>query len=407
MKFSYRELEKYFAEALPPVETVVEAMTMHSSEVEEVIPHGDDWELDVKVLPDRATDAKNPLGLARELSSVLNRPLKDNFILATTAENSRTKILFTVIEINNILGTTLTSEQIIGYLNRVRVIVSVEGERLQAFVPSERLDLNIKEDLADEIARLHGYDNIPGQPLPPFDKKPAHNDSFVLANKVRAKLAAEGYTEVYGYTFTDHGEVAVEKPLASDKAFLRTNLADGMNKALMFNWQHVLFDKEAIKLFEIGNVFVNGQEEIHVVTGFIDKKKNLARSGEIYEKSLTDYASECELENTSDNLDQFINRNVSYKPVSVYPRIVRDIALFVPADTKEKEVEEVIKAEAGKLLVEGPVLFDEFQKGDKKSLAFRLIFQSPERTLSDDEVNQIMAQIINVLEHNSSWQVRK
>ena len=58
------------------------------------------------------------------------------------------------------------------------------------------------------------------------------------------------------------------------------------------------------------------------------------------------------------------------------------------------------------MVVRGPELFDEFKKGDKISYAFRLVFQSFDRTLTDTEVNDIMNKITNKIKENDDWQVR-
>ena len=91
---------------------------------------------------------------------------------------------------------------------------------------------------------------------------------------------------------------------------------------------------------------------------------------------------------------------------SVFPFIVRDIAVWVPGNVSSKEVEKIIKNSMGKLVIRGPILFDEFKKDGKISYAFRLVFQSYERTLKDEEVNEIMTKIGHKIRENSSWQIR-
>jgi phenylalanyl-tRNA synthetase beta subunit len=98
-----------------------------------------------------------------------------------------------------------------------------------------------------------------------------------------------------------------------------------------------------------------------------------------------------------------------YQKFSLYPYIVRDVAVFVPEETSEQQVHELIKAKATKLCIKSE-LFDVFTKdfpeGKRKSLAFRLIFQSFEKTLEDIEVNEIMDTIYQELTHKSDWQIR-
>ena len=69
-------------------------------------------------------------------------------------------------------------------------------------------------------------------------------------------------------------------------------------------------------------------------------------------------------------------------------------------------VEKIIKENMGNIVIKGPELFDEFKKNGKISYAFRLVFQSHERTLTDVEVNDIMTKITNKIKEKNAWQVR-
>jgi phenylalanyl-tRNA synthetase beta subunit len=109
---------------------------------------------------------------------------------------------------------------------------------------------------------------------------------------------------------------------------------------------------------------------------------------------------------------------VKFRPISPYPFIVRDIAVFVPGEQgKENEVLDIIKKEGGELMLNYR-LFDVFTKnnpstssgqGDgevKTSYAYRLVFQSQDRTLTDEEINPIMERITAKMNANKDWQVR-
>jgi phenylalanyl-tRNA synthetase beta chain len=101
-----------------------------------------------------------------------------------------------------------------------------------------------------------------------------------------------------------------------------------------------------------------------------------------------------------------------YKKLSDYPFMVRDIAVFVPGDkTHKDELWTVIERNASDLLVRHE-LFDVFEKKNKEtgeiektSFAFRLVFQSYEKTLTDEEINKIMVKINDALV-NQKWEVR-
>jgi len=96
---------------------------------------------------------------------------------------------------------------------------------------------------------------------------------------------------------------------------------------------------------------------------------------------------------------------ISYKPISQYPFVLRDIAVFVPSDVLEGIVQDIIITKGGGLLV-ATKLFDVYKKDEKISYAFQLVFQSNEKTLSDEEINKIMEQITTALDVHDGWKVR-
>ncbi len=100
------------------------------------------------------------------------------------------------------------------------------------------------------------------------------------------------------------------------------------------------------------------------------------------------------------------SENKKFKMWSLFPFIVRDVAVWVPEGVKNQEVAEMIKENMGDMVVRGPELFDEFKKGSQVSYAFRLVFQSYDRTLTDPEVNEIMTKITNKIKEKNGWQVR-
>ena len=85
-----------------------------------------------------------------------------------------------------------------------------------------------------------------------------------------------------------------------------------------------------------------------------------------------------------------------FQPFSKYPFASRDIALWVPNETTEGDVLKMIRSSAGELLVRSE-LFDTFKKAERTSLAFRLVFQSFDRTLTEFDVNERMDSISSAL----------
>ena len=113
---------------------------------------------------------------------------------------------------------------------------------------------------------------------------------------------------------------------------------------------------------------------------------------------------------TSKQNISYISKEKEFAVISKYPSVMRDLAILVPLDVRVEEVTDVIENTGGKLLVDSD-LFDIYEGSElpdgKQSLAFHLVFQSPDRTLKDTEVDTIMNSITQALEANLEWEVRK
>jgi len=111
-----------------------------------------------------------------------------------------------------------------------------------------------------------------------------------------------------------------------------------------------------------------------------------------------------------EKLQKLCSEETIYQPVSRYPAAVRDLAVLVPHETRVEEVLNKIETVGGKL-VSDIDLFDIYEgeeiPGGKKNLAFHIIFQAEDRTLSSKEIEELQNKIIKALEENPEWEVRK
>ncbi|HTE49111.1 MAG TPA: phenylalanine--tRNA ligase subunit beta [Candidatus Paceibacterota bacterium] len=304
------------------------------------------------------------------------------------------KLSFSAKRISEILGLQVSDKEVKDILQQYVYEYKYKKGVFEITIPPMRLDLVIEEDMAEEIGRILGYDKIKGN-IPKINFKPKVNETYTKISWARNKLLAEGYSEVMTYTFCNKGEVEVQNS-ASDKKFLRTNLADGLKDSIKLNHSNApILGIDKIKVFEIGTVFKKDKEQMNVCYG--DKKN-------ITEISLDDFyktiSSNYKLEPRSYSLE------AKFKMWSQFPFIARDIAVWVPEKVKSSEVEKTIKENMGDMVIKGPELFDEFKKGNQTSYAFRLVFQSYDRTLTDAEVNEIMNKISHKIKENNGWQVR-
>ena len=308
------------------------------------------------------------------------------------------KLSFSSDKISKILGLSVSIKEIKDILKRYCFEFTENAGKFEIIVPSMRLDLVIEEDMAEEIGRILGYDKIKGK-IPKINFKPKANETYSKILWARNKLLSDGYNEVMTYTFCDKGEISVLAS-ASDKKFLRTNLTDGLKESIKLNQANAsLLGTEEVKIFEIGTVFKKNKEEMHVAFG--DKKG-------IKEMNLDDFCKDTPLNFSLE--PRTYNLETKFKMWSLFPFIARDVAVWVPEEIKSEKVAKIIKDNMGDMVIRGPELFDEFKKDDKISYAFRLVFQSYNRTLTDSEVNEIMTKITNKIKDKKTngigWQVR-
>jgi phenylalanyl-tRNA synthetase beta subunit len=333
--------------------------------------------------------------------------------------------------------------QIVGY---GRITETLDEPRYVVRVPSVRLDIRIKEDLAEEIGRIIGYEKLTPT-LPQLSRAGLVHKRMFYENKVRSILFAKGYSEVITYTFGNSGEVELVKGLADDKEKLRTSLGGGLTGALTTGMYNApLLGQKTIQVFEFGNIFTNNlrpgllpgsefansesadSETRHFALAIDDgmKKSNFTESVDLnlaeikrslgvqemnYETvSVKPYVIEIDFDRLIASLPEPENYEapqyylrqsresadsppLTYKTVSPYPFITRDIAMWVPDSITWESVRDLC-AQVRNPLVARVDLFDTFSKeieGVKKtSYAFRLVFQSYEKTLTDEEVNQMM-----------------
>lgn len=393
MKISYKVLQEYFATPLPSTEAVAEAFTFHCFEIDEATADM----LDIKVLPNRAADCLVPEGIAAELAAILDLPLKNpsvpDYSHAPGVPISRARI-------NATLGSDFSQEEIEDVLRRLRFAVEKDGEILHVKAPAPRTDIQIPEDVIEEVGRILGYDRIPSSELPSA-QVPADQARFRGIERMRDQLVEQGFTEVSTQSFVKKGDIALLNPLDKEKPMLRTsleeNLIEARTKAALYA-PLVLAPRGKPMLFEIGSVFPKASEYME-----LQMTERVPSWGEA--AGTVDNLSIAKLEAYGEAYMPNRYHLSAYTPFSIYPFILRDIALWVPAETDVVDIEKTIRAAAGTLLVRLDQ-FDRFEKEGRVSYAFRMVFQSKERTLTDEEVNVRMAEVTEAVATRANWQVR-
>jgi phenylalanyl-tRNA synthetase beta chain len=160
------------------------------------------------------------------------------------------------------LGRAIEREEVRDILERLRFgVAEPEAGVFSVTIPSWRAtkDISIKDDLVEEVGRMIGYDSItPKAPSVPVTAPPSDPERL-FARSVRAMLTAQGFTEVYNYSFHSEEEaralgfaveahLGVANPIAVGQSLMRLSLIPGIYRNLRDNSRHF----ERFRLFEIG-----------------------------------------------------------------------------------------------------------------------------------------------------------
>lgn len=192
-------------------------------------------------------------------------------------------ITIALARINKILGTSLTSEEVVAIFDRLGFSTELDATKqtFKVTVPVRRWDIHIEADLLEEVARIFGYDNLPVT-LPTDDPTIGQlTTEQKLMRASRTVMEGLGLTQAMSYGLTtiaksqqfvkgDHELVKVDWPMTKDREALRMNLISGLLDDIAYNKARSV---ENVALYEQGRVFYgNGQaqpEEIEHIAGAI------------------------------------------------------------------------------------------------------------------------------------------
>ncbi len=337
----------------------------------------------------------------------------------TVQKNATVAVSHTQIE--SLLGISVSEEAVTDIFRRLGFNFVVGEGIYEVIAPFERMDIVIAEDVIAEVGRIYGYEHIKSivpTPVPLVEINARH----YYSEKIRDILTGEGFSEVITSSFRKKDVIELQNALASDKGCLRSSLQENIREVLDRNMPNVdLLGVSSIRVFEIGTAFEKTPdgsdvtEHVSLAIGVRQKQQGyspkddaeLSRVVEILEVTLgvslngalVKGVYECDLTALLTKLpaptkyDAYKKGNdVPFKAYSSYPFISRDIALWTPEGTSAHDIELLLRDRAGELLIR-PSLFDEFKKDGRISYAFRLVFQSFDRTLTDEEINVIMESI--------------
>jgi phenylalanyl-tRNA synthetase beta chain len=382
MKITRDQLQKYFAAPLPEMSALADAFTFHAFEIDSI--EGD--VLDIKVLPNRAADCATPLGVAHELSAILDLPLMG---AGAPSYVGQPTVSVTALGLQAILGADIPRADMLDVFRRLQFKVAIDGDVMQVTAPAPRNDIVILEDVAEEIGQILGYERIAAKELPPLATEP-DQARYRGIERMKDQLVAQGYSEISTQSFAKKGDIILANPLDKSKPALRTSLEENLQDALVrakLSAPLVLAPQQKPKLFEVGSVFLKSGEYLEL--RMTERVKEWGDAA-----GISDNLTVAKLEDYGKDYEPVRYELSAYKPFSLYPFITRDISMWIiDSDAARGTVFKLFGVHGAGLLQQVQLLDQFTNKEGRQSLAFRLIFQSFERTLTDDEVNGIMANI--------------
>lgn len=366
--------------------------------------------------------------------------------------------------LNDLLGLDLEVEESSRYLSALELDNEIDGSDMLVKIPYYRGDLSIEADLIEEVGRLYGFHNISPKPLRGGLTQGLKSDKRNFYDQVRLDVFGLGFSEIMTYSFISekiYDKLNIDKespmrdllkiinPLGEDFSVMRTTLIGNMLDVVRKNLNNKASD---LRFSELGNSFhkddkqrpieqmmlclgLVGDYDFYymkdVVLNLFDKygiedysfvrcednpifhpsrcaqiyveKELVGTIGEIHPLVLDNFDISKRVYVTEINLDKLIKYRKlikTYKEVSKYPMIQRDIALEVDREVESEEIVKVIKETGGDHLRQVE-LFDiytgEQMAKNKKSLAYKVGFQSFERTLKDKEVKEAFSKILESL----------
>jgi phenylalanyl-tRNA synthetase beta chain len=343
----------------------------------------------------------------------------------------KNEIYFDYQKLNEIIGINITKEDYVGYLESLNFVIHND----LIIVPHFRSDIKMLNDIAEEMARAVGYDNIKPKTLEIISEITNNIDTSNRHEiNIKNLLNDNGFYEVINDPFVpkkDKNSIEIDNPLDSNRKFLRTSLKESLINNLLFNERR---QKDSIKLFEISDIYFKDKNSHRkylgiIASGRVDKNyEDFTKT--IDEKYLNgifqDYINKdiflkieniprTSLESKSKNkivyceieLNSLFNisykskkqkRNIEefqYKKISDFPSSSRDLSFSVTNGSELKLLKDYVFNFKNKLLKEAYV-FDYFfnEKKEEIKIGFRFVFQSLESTVTDKEVNKVINQII-------------
>ena len=359
-------------------------------------------------------------------------------------------------KLEKILGIAIPEKDVVQILSRLNLSPKKNKLGVECSVPTYRGDIKIEEDLAEEVARLYGYNNFPktmpscktnGQKIPYF-----FDDSLIL--NIKNLLVASGYTEtknlslvskdlIIKFGMNPDKQIKITNPVSTEYEYMRSSLVPELVSAVKIN------SEENLKLFEIDKVYLKTgkifEEKYKVAAVFTgDSFRNFKTALELILSKL--HIDNCSIEFEVDKpylhqskagtiksgvlvIGEFgeinplvlnalqvpgkvycfemdvetlkkLSKSKTFVPVPINPAQVEDLTLTFPSKTRIGEVLQLIISDS-KLIINA-----ELKDTYKDSVTLRIWYQDPKNTLTNTEVAAIRKSILEKINRKFGGSVK-
>ena len=366
-----------------------------------------------------------------------------------------------VDKINRLLGTQISKEEMVKYLNLLEI--EVDGDTIK--VPSFRPDLNLMADVAEEVGRSLGYNEIPTTAFK-TSTQGGYSDYMIAENKAGQLCRSLGYSEIITYSFvspaifdqiripadsTLRNTLKIQNPLGEDTSIMRTIALPSMLDILSRNFA---YHNKAVKLYELAKIYLPTEGQIlpeepkmlvlgtygagetfftlkgeleAILKGLRMPKASytavsdnpsyhpgrcakvtvngveLGYMGQVHPLVTANYGIDADVYCVEIDFTKLFTLRLpdpTYVPLPKYQASSRDLSFVCDEAVTVAQAEEVITAAAGKLL-RGVKLFDIYRgtgvPEGKKSMAFSLELRADDRTLTDADTEGVTTKVLAAL----------
>ncbi|MEG1441605.1 MAG: phenylalanine--tRNA ligase subunit beta [Oscillospiraceae bacterium] len=424
---------------------------------------------DASALFEKGLDCENCMGAinrACELLGNMGGEVVGGTIDVYPKKKENTRLPFEPDKMNAFLGTEISKSEMIRLLKRLEFDIIDE----EIIVPTFRGDVSCMADVAEEVVRMYGYDEIPVTMMKSEVVVGGKTPRQKLEDKSKNILTACGMYESITYSFIDPKEdkmvnavpqdvVKITNPLGEENSVMRTTMLSSMMKTLRINFNRRNTD---VSLFELGTVYlpteqgklpneklvmsmgmygafdfydIKGAVEALIkgvgITNFSFEPQTENASyhpgrcakvfvngveigviGQVHPKVSANFKIKTEVFAAELDFDAIIENATSdrhYAALPKFPATMRDIAVVVDKNVNVGDITKIFDAQKTKI-VESYTLFDIYegqQLGDnKKSVAYSISFRANDHTLTDEEVNPVMEKIVSDLKNELNAELR-